>query len=174
MKTQAEGPNSAIGGTSKGLSKLAIPARIHLGTTEAQSQILPNAELSGSLNARGSPLTKVNAKGSIKGKKALDHELSKYSTCFYTFPYLHVFKSSYLGIEETDREHINHELQDKIDEKAYLLQNEIDDLENQTRTKMVELERLFKGAGFDSLGSQSLESIELRLDKIVNKANRGK
>lgn len=38
---------------------------------------------------------------------------------------------------------------------------------------MQELAKLFKGAGFDTLGSNTLESVELRLERIASKADKG-
>lgn len=146
-------PNSAAGAYgAKSLSKLSVPARIHLGTPDAQSTLVGNPVGAGA--GKQSPsATKISAKGAGRDKK-----------------------QKVISLSDTIRSEDEHraELAEKVDKYAQILGNELQQLEDETTLKLRELEMLFKGAGGASMGTTTMEHIDLRLEKIAKRAENGK
>lgn len=145
-------PNSAAGAYgTKSLSKLSVPARIHLGTPDAQSTLVNN--LIGAKAGKQSPsATKITAKGAGRETK---HKV--------------------ISLSDTIKSEDEHraELAEKVDKYAQMLGKELEQLEDETTQKLKEVEMLFKGAGGASMGTTTMEHIDLRLEKIAKRAEKG-
>lgn len=61
----------------------------------------------------------------------------------------------------------------RVYEHERLFEKDIKSIDQQTTDKLLEVERLFKGAGFNNLDGNTFENIEVRLDKIIKRSQRG-
>jgi hypothetical protein len=132
-------------GQTRGLGKLKVPPRIHLGGNEVQSELLKDREFESSFKARASRDSRIEGKPLRKSKKE---------------------SSGYSPSKRTD-------LKEKVDYHLQELDEDLKDLKQQTDDKLREVEKLFKGLGIDVADFSSMESIDLRLEKIAKKVENG-
>jgi hypothetical protein len=143
MATRANHMKNDSINKQKKVGKTKAEPRAQNGSADFSSQDHKGNRLS--KPGRGSASTRIAAKGKVKIN-------------------LH---------EEPSQEFSNDPLAMKVYEREQLFENEIKDIDQQTTDKLLEVEKLFKGAGFSSLGGGDFENIEVRLDKIIKRAQTG-
>jgi hypothetical protein len=75
--------------------------------------------------------------------------------------------------EESSQESSDDQLAMKVYEREQIFENEIKDIDQQTTDKLLEVEKLFKGAGSNSLSGGDFDNIEVRLDRFIKRAQTG-